>query len=72
MANWRVQTAHDARGELLDRKGGVKHRFPSIRVDDIDVAAFSPDDGYLDPYSVLMGFCRKCPSGNILSRMNHL
>jgi hypothetical protein len=28
MANWRVQTAHDARVELLDRKG-VKHRFPS-------------------------------------------
>ena len=58
MANWRVQTAHDARVELLDRKG-VKHRFPSMRVDDIDIAAFSPDDGYLDPYSVLMGFRRK-------------
>ena len=35
MANWRIQTAHDARIELLDRKG-VKHRFPSMRVDDID------------------------------------
>jgi FAD-dependent oxidoreductase domain-containing protein 1 len=34
IANWRVQTAHDARVELLDRKG-VKHRFPSMRVDDI-------------------------------------
>ena len=32
MANWRVQTTHDARVELLDRKG-VKHRFPSMRVD---------------------------------------
>jgi FAD-dependent oxidoreductase domain-containing protein 1 len=61
MANWRVQTAHDARVELLDRKG-VKHRFPSMRVDDIDIAAFSPDDGYLDPYSVLMGFRRKAIS----------
>ena len=39
MANWRVQTAHDARVELLDRKG-VKHRFPSMRVDDIDIAAY--------------------------------
>jgi hypothetical protein len=28
IANWRVQTAHDARVELLDRKG-VQHRFPS-------------------------------------------
>src|SRR6201981_1334071 len=27
IANWRIQTAHDARVELLDRKG-VKHRFP--------------------------------------------
>ena len=38
---------------------GFKHRFPSRRVNDIDIAAFSPDDGYLDPYSVLMGFRRK-------------
>ena len=58
IANWRVQTAHDARVELLDRKG-VKHRFPSMRIDDVDIAAFSPDDGYMDPYSVLMGFRRK-------------
>src|SRR5271155_1259411 len=61
MANWRVQTAHDARVELLDRKG-VKHRFPSMRVEDLDIAAYSPDDGFLDPYSVLMGFRRKAVS----------
>ncbi|HEU0218661.1 MAG TPA: FAD-dependent oxidoreductase [Stellaceae bacterium] len=61
MANWRVQTAHDARVELLDRKG-VKHRFPSMWVDDIDIAAYSPDDGFMDPYSVLMGFRRKAVS----------
>ena len=61
IANWRIQTAHDARVELLDRKG-VKHRFPSMRVDDIDIAAFSPDDGYMDPHSVLMGFRRKAMS----------
>src|SRR5262249_18469823 len=59
--NWRIQTAHDARVELLDRKG-VKHRFPSMRVDDIDIAAFSPDDGYMDPHGVLMGFRRKAAS----------
>jgi len=61
MANWRVQTAHGARVELLDRKG-VKHRFPSMRVEDLDIAAYSPDDGYMDPYSVLMGFRRKAVS----------
>src|SRR3954453_9966693 len=58
IANWRIQTAHDALVELLDRKG-VKHRFPSMRVDDVDIAAFSPDDGYMDPHSILMGFRRK-------------
>jgi FAD-dependent oxidoreductase domain-containing protein 1 len=61
MANWRVQIAHDARIELLDRQG-VKHRFPSMRVADIDIAAYSPDDGFLDPHSVLMGFRRKAMS----------
>lgn len=61
IGNWRIQAAHDARVELLDRKG-VKHRFPSMRVDDIDIAAFSPDDGYMDPHSVLMGFRRKAVS----------
>jgi len=61
MASWRVQTAHDARIELLDRKG-VKHRFPSMRTDDLDIAAYSPDDGFMDPYSVLMGFRRKAAS----------
>jgi glycine/D-amino acid oxidase-like deaminating enzyme len=54
IANWRVQTAHDARVELLDRKG-VKHRFPSMRVEDIDIAAYSPDDGSMDLHSVLIG-----------------
>jgi FAD-dependent oxidoreductase domain-containing protein 1 len=53
-ANWRIQTAHDVRVELLDRRG-VKYRFPSMRVDDIDIAAYSPDDGYMDPHCVLMG-----------------
>src|SRR5215469_1062613 len=61
IASWRVQTAHGARVELLDRKG-VKHRFPSMRTDDVDVAAYSPDDGFMDPYSVLMGFRRKAVS----------
>jgi glycine/D-amino acid oxidase-like deaminating enzyme len=64
MANWRVQTAHDARVELLDRKG-VKHRFPSMRVEDIDIAAYPPDDGFMDPHSVLMGFRRKATSFGI-------
>lgn len=71
MASWRVQTAHDARVELLDRQG-VKHRFRSMRVDDIDIAAYSPDDGFMDPYSVLMGFRRKATSLGIEYRKDRV
>ncbi|MBI4184469.1 MAG: FAD-binding oxidoreductase [Proteobacteria bacterium] len=61
IANWEVQAANGARVELLDRKG-LKHRFPSLTVEDIDAAVFSPDDGFIDPYSALMGFRRKAIS----------
>jgi FAD-dependent oxidoreductase domain-containing protein 1 len=33
-----------------------------MRVDDVDIAAYSPDDGFMDPHSVLMGFRRKAAS----------
>jgi len=71
MANWRVQTAHDVRVELLDRKG-VKHRFPSMAVDDLDIAAYSPDDGFLDPHGVLMGFRRKGVSLGVCYRKDRV
>ena len=71
MANWRVQSAHGVRVELLDR-GGVQHRFPSMRVEDIDIAAFSPDDGFLDPHGVLMGFRRKAASLGIEYRKDRV
>ena len=41
VANWKVQAAHGVRVELLDRNG-VKHRFPSLNVEDIDAAVYSP------------------------------
>jgi len=37
----------------------LKAKFPSINVTDLDAAVYSPDDGWLDPYSVLMGFKKK-------------
>ncbi len=40
----------------------LKHRFPSMNVADIGAAVHSPDDGWLDPYSVLMGFQKKAKS----------
>jgi glycine/D-amino acid oxidase-like deaminating enzyme len=59
--NWKTQTGLGARVDLLDRNG-VRDRFPSIRVDDIDGGVHSPDDGTIDPYGVLTGFRRKAIS----------
>ena len=40
----------------------LKHRYPSMIVDDLAAAVFSPDDGWLDPHSLLMGFRNKAKS----------
>ncbi len=37
----------------------IKDRFPSMRVDDLALAAHSVEDGWLDPNGVLQGFRRK-------------
>jgi len=37
----------------------LKHRFPSMNVADLGAAVYSPDDGWLDPHSVLTGFRNK-------------
>jgi FAD-dependent oxidoreductase domain-containing protein 1 len=34
----------------------LSQQFPSMYVDDLGCAVYSPDDGWLDPHSVLMGF----------------
>lgn len=40
----------------------LKTKFPSMYVDDLGAAVHSPDDGWLDPHSVLMGFRKKAQS----------
>ena len=40
----------------------IKHQFPSMNISDLGAAVHSPDDGWLDPYSVLMGFRHKAIS----------
>jgi len=37
----------------------LKAKFPSMNVSDLGAAVYSPDDGWLDPYSVLMGLRKK-------------
>jgi FAD-dependent oxidoreductase domain-containing protein 1 len=40
----------------------IKHRFPSMYVDDLGAAVLSPDDGWFDPHSALLGFRNKARS----------
>jgi FAD-dependent oxidoreductase domain-containing protein 1 len=40
----------------------LKQKFPSMYVGDLGAAVHSPDDGWLDPHSVLMGFRKKAKS----------
>lgn len=40
----------------------IEQRFPSMYVGDLGAAVLSPDDGWLDPNSVLMGFRKKARS----------
>jgi FAD-dependent oxidoreductase domain-containing protein 1 len=59
--NFEVQQANGARVVWLDRKG-LKETFPSMIVDDLGAGVHSPDDGWLDPHSVLQGFRKKAQS----------
>jgi len=42
--------------------GELKQKFPSMNVEDLGAAVHSPDDGWLDPHSVLTGFRDKAKS----------
>jgi len=59
--NAQVQRSFGADIRLLDREG-VRGLFPSMRVDDIDGAAYSPGDGWCDPSGFLQGMRRKARS----------
>ena len=60
-ANWAIQTAEGANVLLLD-PGEVQARYPSLEVQDVDLAVLSPDDAIIDPHAALMGFRRKARS----------
>lgn len=53
-----VQRAHGVNVQFLNQ-AELKQQFPSMKVDDLGGAAYSPDDGWLDPNSVLQGYRRK-------------
>ena len=52
------QRAHGVEVHLLDRNE-LARCFPSIRNDDLTLAAWTPGDGWLDPNAVLQGFRKK-------------
>ena len=54
----RMQAEGGARNELL-APGAIGARFPSLNLDDIALGSFGPEDGWTDPYAILMGFRRK-------------
>ncbi|WP_460874383.1 NAD(P)/FAD-dependent oxidoreductase [Paralcaligenes ginsengisoli] len=57
-ASHRTQSALGVNVQLLDR-AALKSLFPSLETDDIGAALYSPDDGWLDPNSLLQGIKKK-------------
>jgi FAD-dependent oxidoreductase domain-containing protein 1 len=57
-ANWRTQDSLGVKVELLDRSS-IAERFPWMRSDDLALGVLSPEDGWLDPNSVLQGLRKK-------------
>src|SRR4051812_7669164 len=63
--NYRVQHGLGVKVELLDR-AEIAHRYPWMRSDDLALGALSPEDGWLDPNSVLQGFRKKAQSMGVV------
>jgi FAD-dependent oxidoreductase domain-containing protein 1 len=57
-ANFKVQQMNGVRVELMDR-AAIGARYPWVRTDDLALGVLSPEDGWLDPNSVLQGFRKK-------------
>jgi glycine/D-amino acid oxidase-like deaminating enzyme len=57
-ANFEAQEREGVRVLWLEPRE-IAAKFPSMRVDDLGAGVHSPDDGWLDPHSVLQGFRRK-------------
>lgn len=57
-ANCRTQESLGVKVQLMDR-AQLAERFPWMRTDDLALGVLSPEDGWLDPNSVLQGFRKK-------------
>ncbi|MFD4599407.1 NAD(P)/FAD-dependent oxidoreductase [Streptomyces sp. NPDC058464] len=59
--NYEIQREQDCDVVWLE-PDELKRKFPSMYVGDLGAAVHSPDDGWLDPHSVLTGFRNKAKS----------
>jgi glycine/D-amino acid oxidase-like deaminating enzyme len=57
-SNCRIQSGLGVKVELLDQRA-LKQRYPWMHCDDLALGVLSPEDGWLDPNSVLQGFRKK-------------
>ena len=57
-ANYEIQHGLGVKVELMDR-ARIASRYPWLRSDDLALGVLSPEDGWLDPNSVLQGFRKK-------------
>jgi glycine/D-amino acid oxidase-like deaminating enzyme len=62
--NFGVQQALGVKVELLDR-AALASRYPWMRTDDLALGVLSPEDGWLDPNSVLQHFRRKAQAAGV-------
>jgi len=59
--NYRLEKDLGVNVELMDR-AAIAARYPWMRTDDLAAGVLSPEDGWLDPNSVLQGFKKKAQS----------
>jgi FAD-dependent oxidoreductase domain-containing protein 1 len=57
-ANYELQRSFDCDVLLLDR-AGLRERFPAYNTADVLCAAYSPHDGWIDPYTAVRALVRK-------------
>jgi FAD-dependent oxidoreductase domain-containing protein 1 len=63
--NYQVQASLGVNVELLDR-AEIASRYPWMKSDDLALGALSPEDGWLDPNSVLQGLRKKAQAMGVV------
>ena len=69
--NYRVEQGLGVNVELLDR-AAIASRYPWMRSDDLALGVLSPEDGWLDPNSVLQGFRKKAQAMGAVFRKDRV